>query len=241
MATVLKISSDRRFASSLQYIKRRLVAVKNTSCSLGEEKNRTVLTVENYNPSTVIDALADVVVTDCKAHYIQSRLRLPIEGEINRAAFIKALSTFDLETDKIIAKSLIRLTPNFLIDSFYEFMTDDLKVRWQEVCILANENICYLICGHTFAELLRFLISNIESLSDEAHLFFKKNGVEVLGKSLRPFKNIYINESLPHDVQVVTKLVAIAPKRIFVHDAKSTDRALINNIQNLFGGCVVIS
>ena len=245
----MEISSDERFASSLQYIRRRLATVGNVQCTLHNTQPRQVLRIEIRGASAVrqisaiiADAIADIIVTDCKAYYIGDKIRLPIEDAVSRHAFIRALSTFDRDTDKIIAKTLLKLTPHFYLDSFYEFMLDVLKSRWNEVCILANENICYLVCQKTFLELLRFLISNIESLSDEAHIVARgepgKEELEVLGRGLKPLKNIYINESLPQDVQVVTKLVTIAPKRIFIY---KDDSALVQSIKNLFGSCVVVN
>ena len=262
MTPILQISTDEKFASSVAYLKRRLQSLVTSGevvVAVEKDKARTRLVVgsvdiDKSKPSDpkvmalvkrvaacAIDAIADVVVTDCKFYYIATRLRLPIKDDICRHAFIKALSTFDRDTDKLIAKGLIKLTPNFFLDSFYDFMTDPLKTRWQEVCTLANENTAYLMCGTTFSELLRFLISNIESLSEEAHLFAEHDKVEVFGKGKRPFKNIYINEELPQDVQVVTKLIAIAPKKIFLHEeTKPLGEGLVRNIQDLFGNSVVI-
>jgi hypothetical protein len=210
-----------------------------------ERNGETVVQTVRRIASTVVDAIADVVVTDCKSHYIETSLKLPIEDEISRHAFIQALAAFDSAIDKTIAKSLIKLTPDFLLDSFYQFMTDDLKTRWQEVCVLANENAGYLVCGNTFRELLRFLISNLECREREVHLFERAEGMEILSGGLKPFNNIYINEDLPRDVQTVSKLITIAPKKIYLHQDKTagqpelkTDSPLLSFIQNIFGSCV---
>jgi hypothetical protein len=193
--------------------------------------------------SVIADALADIIITDCKAHYINERIRLPIRDRLARHAFTSALSTFDRDTDKIIAKSIL---DNFTggagcvcrLDGLYEFRLDALKSRWEEVCLLANENICYLVCQRTFLELLRFLISNIDGISDEVHVVRGAEGLEVLGPDLTPIEGIYINESLPADIRVVGKLIAIAPKRIFLHADHPT---LAGHIKNLFGTCTVVN
>ena len=265
---ILTISTDEKFAGSLRYVLRRLAGfIKSEKVSvrmLKKDKRTSLVVVLNDVSSvvtikrlgnTIIDCLADVVVTDCKAYYIESSLKLPIDDEISRHAFIMALSNFDSDTDKTIARSLIRLTPNFLLDSFYQFMIDDLKVRWNEVCSLANENACYLACAGTFRELLRFLISNLESREREVHLFQRPDGMEFLTGGLKPINNIYINEDLPPDVQIVNKLISIAPKKIYLHcDNKDnngdndgnnggkncTRTSLVNYIQSLFSGCVQI-
>lgn len=247
---VVTISTDERFAASLRYILKRLESFIKTGVISARilkngARNELIIAINALDEakvkkiaSTVIDSIAEVVITDCKSYYIESSLKLPIDDEISRHAFIRALSSFDSETDKMIAKSLIKLTPSFLLDSFYQFMIDDLKVRWNEVCGLANENACYLVCAGTFRELLRFLISNLESRASEVHLFKRKNGIEVLNGGLKPINNIYINEDLPADIQVVSKLISVAPKKIFIHDNDQTP--LISFIQNLFGGCVQV-
>ena len=176
----MEISTDERFVSSLTHIQTR---VGDTRCAFSQEGTRTKLTIEKVDPRVIIDALADVVITDCKSYYISTHIRLPVEDAACRNAFIKALSTFDRDTDKIIVKTLLKSMPNFYggeidakkrelfyLDSFYEFMLDILKSRWDEVCMLANENACYLVCKKTFMELLHFLISNIESKSDREEI-----------------------------------------------------------------------
>jgi hypothetical protein len=254
---IMQISTDEKFASTLKHVKSALSQFEGNSvatCAVTKRDSRTELsivlnadkkatnqTLANIRRivSATTDALADVVVTDMKIHYIASKLKLPIDDEINRHAFIKALSEFDSNTDKILARSLLKLTPRFLLDSFYDFMIDELKHRWNEVCVLANENVCFLVCNKTFSELLRFLISNIESRSDEVHIFARNEKIEILNPALKPFTNIYINEDLPPDIQVVTKLISIAPKRIFLHDdASALQNPLVKNIQDIFGACV---
>lgn len=244
---ILEISTDERFASSLQHIRTKVSAIKSVNCSISADDIRQTITINASEGqrkqivSTVIDAISEIVITDFKSFYIQNHINIPISDPITRHAFFKALVTFDRDTDKIIAKTMIKLTPSFLLDSFYEFMIDILKQRWDEVCYLANENICYLVCQKTFSELLRFLISNIDSLSDEAHLFVRGDDIEILGRGLKPLNDIYINHTLPPNIKAVTKLVAIAPKKIFLHKGTDYfDENLINSIQNLFGSCVVV-
>lgn len=262
--TTLNISTDDKFASSLKYIRtclsqyekskllrtklvhsggrhELLIAFETPASAAAAPKGKDEISVRKI-ASVLVNAIADIVVTDCKAYYITTRTKLPMQDALCKHAFIKALSEFDSNADKLIAKSLLRLTPTFLLDSYYEFMLDVLKKRWQEVINLANENVCYLVCDKTFAELLRFLISNIESRSDEVHLFNRAEKIEVLSGALKPFNNIYINEDLPADIQVVSKLISIAPKKIFLHQEKTPfEVALVKNIQNLFGGCVFIT
>jgi len=247
--------------SSLRYIDKRLEPFKKSGAVTTKRsdfggRSRLVITfnglemgntarkkkanteIANGIALAIADAVADIVITDCKFHYIESSLKLPIEDEISRHAFIRALTGFDRTTDKSIAKTLINITPDFLLDSFYTFSLDTLKSRWQEVCALANDNACFLICDGTFRELLRFLISNLESREHEVHLFGRDGGVEVLTRALKPV-NVYVNDELSADAQVVSKLIAIAPKRIFLH--QNISPVMQEFVCNLFGSCVVIT
>ena len=262
MREIFNISTNDLFVSSLSYIEKRLEPFKKAgllTAKITRGGGRNQLTIvlngakrgkaarNNQNSlrdrraleAALVDALAEVVITDCKVHFIQTSLKLPIEDEISRHAFIRALSGFDRDPDKIIAKSLIKIDANFLLDSFYAFSIDILKTRWLEVCELANENACFLVCDGTFRELLRFLISNLESREPEVHLFRRENGgVDVLTGGLKPI-NVYIGGELSPDVQVVSKLISIAPKRIFLH-RNISDSPVFDFIQSVFGSCVKV-
>jgi hypothetical protein len=213
------------------------------SCLVAADGNDMTLSCDGVGfRGTLLDALADVVITDCKSFYINEKIRLPIKDVLARHAFTAALSTFDRTTDKIIAKTILE---NVFTDGgvchlggIYEFCLGNLKSRWDEVVLLANENVCYLVCQKTFNELLRFLISNIESISDEAHIIANANGFEVVGAGLTPIDEVYINNELPNAIGVVCKLIAIAPKRIYLH---IQEPALVGQIKNLFGTGAVIS
>jgi hypothetical protein len=258
---ILTISTGGIFLSSLRYIEKQLepfrktgdITTKIVGCS-----GRNNLTIVFHDlqggvtvhdglkrpetarkiASTLVNAMANVVITDCKHHYIETSLKLPIDDEISRHAFIRALSGFDRCQDLAIAKSLIKLTPDFLLDSFYTFSLDTLKTRWQEVCALANENACYLVCDGTFRELLRFLIRNLETTQPEVHLFECDGNVEIRDQQLRPI-NVYVNDELSPDAKVVSQLISVAPKRIFLHQNISAS-PILEFIQNLFGNCVQV-
>jgi len=242
---VLNISTSGLFKSSLKFLQERMEAHAKNCCittklEITQERNQLFVSYDNSNSkvnAVLTDAIAEVVITDCKYHYIESSLTLPIEDGISRHAFIRALSNFDRATDKIIAKSLVKITPNFLLDSFYTFSLDALKKRWQEACALANDNACFLVCDGTFRELLRFLISNLETRVPEVHLFQRAGEVEVLTRNLKP-ASVYVGDELSGDAQVISKLIDLAPKRIFLHQDVNT--AMQDCICNLFGGCVQV-
>lgn len=257
---VFSISTNDIFLSSLRHIERQLEPFKK-DCDITTEivhsggRHQLSVALGGFNRGQVtqndaitalmhkvipamVDAIADVIITDCKYYYIESSIKLSIQDEISRHAFIRALSNFDRTQDLCIAKSLINLTPNFLLDSFYTFSLDVLKERWQEVCELANENACYLMCDGTLRELLRFLISNLESRYPEVHLFQRADKVEVLASNLKPV-NVYVNDELSQDSQVISTLISIAPKRIFCH-VNAKPSPILDFIRELFRGCIMV-
>jgi hypothetical protein len=137
-----------------------------------------------------VDAIADVIATDCKAYYINEKIRVPIKNVVLRSAFTTALLAFDRDTDRVIAKEIVKQTHTAAVlhlDSLYDFCLDILKSRWDEVCLLANENIGYLVCQKTFMELLQFLISNIDCKMDETmFMHIRENTVREDVKKMFP-------------------------------------------------------
>ena len=78
---IVEISSDKRFASSLDYLQKRLEkAAKYSVTSKVVSSERFVLKcdIEVGVSAVLVDAIAEVVITDLKTHFIESRLRLPI-------------------------------------------------------------------------------------------------------------------------------------------------------------------
>jgi len=134
------------------------------------ERFQTSLEYINDHGSSV-ESIANVIITDLKAHYIASQIKLPIRDMVARNAFTSALLAFDRDTDLIIAKTILdgyfTKTDECNLDGIYDFMLGVLKTRWDEVCLLANDNACYLACQSTFQELLQFLIQSIDCQMDD--------------------------------------------------------------------------
>jgi len=232
MSQTISIRSDERFASCLPYVGERLarskidVKLAPLECLI---ERRTKALQEH-----LISALSEVIVVDCKAHFIESNLKLPIQNKLHKHAFIRALCEFDYETDKMIASALLQLGDEFLLHSFYDFCTDKLKTRWQEAITLANDNLPHLLCGQNFCELLRFLVSTIENRTHEAFIVKRGACVEVLDRNMRPFEGVYVNLTLPEDIRIIETLVALSPRKIF---NLTGSKDLQETIETIFGNC----
>ncbi|MCL2621667.1 MAG: putative sporulation protein YtxC, partial [Firmicutes bacterium] len=204
---------------------------------------RAVVVVENVTKNQIENTIAEVIINEYKAAFLKKSLILPIENEINKAAFIKALTTFDRDSDKIITLTQLNITnktEEFLLDSFFNFKLEALRKRWEEVCKLANENTSYLVCSQTFVELLRFLIKNLESKCNEVHLFSNNNTYQLLNQDFKPIKPVYSNEEVSAELDVIQNLISLSPKKIVLHLNTSEANSTINYICNLFENNVEI-
>jgi len=237
----LKIVADERFLQSFAYIKKRLVGMANVEFVESDDTLEISLSTKNYNVLEIIkDSIAEIIVTDAKTFFIRENIKLPTHDEVGVTAFLSALCEFDRSTDKVIVSGLINLTPEFVIGSFYDFCLDILKQRWSEVCVLANENLPLLMCRQTFSELLRFLVSNIDSSINEVFLKLekKKNSdeIKVCDRHMKEIEYVYVNEGLSNEQRVMASLVALNPRRIFFDDC---DCELYERVQEIFPCCVL--
>ena len=253
MREILCIEVDTRFESCVGYLGRRLEPFINPGYVSVEidggifrimyndavdvprfDNEKRIIRIR----AVIVDAISEVIINDCKAHFIAEQMRLPATDVLGNHAFVCALSTFDRATDKMIASGLVKLTPRFLLGSFYDFCLASLKKRWLEVCVLANENINYLMCGKNFNELIRFLIANIENTCDYVHLVRGSDGViEMTCSDAKALNNLYVGEGLGPEICLLQKLIMLSPRRIFFVG----ECELFNRIRKMFVACVDVN
>jgi len=239
MVNKVVVESDERFSTSLGYVKGRVEAV-GAKAILRTQKDGTVrLDVRNLADVEVLrDAIADVIVNDCKAHYILENMKLPIRDSFDRHLFISALCEFDREMDKYLTMEILQMTPTIVLSGYYDFKLGNLKIRWDEICMIANENIENLVAEGNFFELLRYLISNLEHRIDEAFLECIDGKVRVYDRQMKPLVGVYANESQSEIERAISVLVSHNPRRIFFWGGEVE---FFNRLRNLFGGCMEIS
>jgi len=233
------VESDERFSTSLGYIKGRVEGVGAKAVLKTDKGGYARLDIKNLTDSEVLlGAVADVIVNDCKAHYILQNMKLPIRDSFDRHLFISALCEFDREMDKYLALEILQMTPTIVLSGYYDFKLGTLKTRWDEICMIANENIENLVAEGNFFELLRYLISNLEHRIDEAFLECIDGKVRVYDRQMKPLVGVYANESQSEIERAISILVAHNPRRIFFWGGESE---FFNRLRNLFCGCVEIN
>jgi len=125
----MKISTDERFLFCLKYL------AEKFNSKLTQSNNRYVLNLKsNINQFRLFDCIISQIVTTMKSFYLLSKLK------IKNKTLIKILLNYDKKADTIIAGTLFKITNEILLDSLYDFGLSKLKIRWDEVIQLVNEN-----------------------------------------------------------------------------------------------------
>lgn len=217
----MEISTDERFVESLRYISRKFnLPVKRVG-----ERYKVVLPL-NVDQDKYLDLIVHQIVTTMKGNYIKDKIKIKDE------TLIRILVNYDKKTDIIIATALIKITPIILLDAVFDFGISRLKMRWDEVIQLVNENHVKLTQKELFNELLRFLILNMDHKTKEAHIIYMDQTAKVCNSRLEPYKQT--------DTNIINTLIDIAPKQIFIHVDQNLETTLVKKIQSLFPNCVCI-
>jgi len=129
-------------------------------------------------------------------------------------------SSSNLEKEKIILYikratllkqgSAIARLKNIVLESFFYFQLLPLKEKWKELAGIANENGTYLLSEDSFIELLKFLIDNIEFLSDEVIIEVEKDNIKILDINENPIAE---KEQIS-DFDLVDYLFKSSPRKI---------------------------
>ena len=181
----------------------------------------------------ICDAIAEVITTHFKKQFIDSRLHLPIHNKLNLDALKKALVAFDRETDRYIVSHNLKLNKSIYVESFYEFKLQKLRLKWNELIKLANENAGYLLCNDTFIDLLKFLIDNIEISSNIINVIKEEQRFKICDENFNEIEMEERKECEDNEAFLITSLINLSPKRIFVYcdlDENSSALTLISQV-----------
>ncbi|MBQ4535450.1 MAG: hypothetical protein IJA22_01340 [Clostridia bacterium] len=158
----------------------------------------------------ISNAISNGVCTFLKEDFLSRHLHIPVEGALENYAFKQALVYFDRETDKFLVNKHLKLEKNIVLESFFYFQLLPLKEKWKELAGIANENGTYLLSEDSFIELLKFLIDNIEFLSDEVIIEVEKDNIKILDINENPIAE---KEQIS-DFDLVDYLFKSSPRKI---------------------------
>ena len=107
-----------------------------------------------------------------------------------------------------------------------------MKLKWEDLVSLANDNYFYLLSGGNFFELMKFLLSNLDSKVEKLEVNFDNGKFNLLslGKTLDlPFM---INNNCQEDL--AASIVSLSPKTITIYNGKNLNKEVETFLCKLF-------
>ncbi|NCB48613.1 MAG: hypothetical protein EOM55_03235 [Clostridia bacterium] len=181
------------------------------------------------------EKLAEVILISFKKEYILKSLNFERIQTKNLSVFLQALICFDSEIDKQIISERLHLRNDFYLTSFISFKLKFLKEKWNELVLLANDNMMYLLNDDSCVELIKFLISNLEHRYYAVNIFLKDDCYLLCDMQGKVIDDFLIEKHIVYDdSNLINSLVALNPEKIIVHCNKISKDKLIKNLFEFF-------
>jgi len=179
--------------------------------------------------------IAEAIIFIEKEALIKKESNLKNVTKTSFGAFIKALVLFDFEADKKEIMCSLDLTKNLDLNAFFNFRLRSLKKKWLELINLTNQNNGFIGGADV---LLEMLVDNLE-VSDRK-VFVEKVSQEFIlldeeGKKIEEEK---LSKSIFDEIELVTSLIILAPKKINVLCKNDISKETMNLINYIFAGRV---
>lgn len=211
----------------LEYMKYSLSQNINCIVALSKTKQESILSVASNNKKELINALikeiTKYIAFKFKESFFYNNLKLTQLNLEYKKALIKALVLFDIESDERFIKKNIILTKTIDINSLFYFKLNLLKLNWQEMVNVANNNACAFFSNENFLELIKFLIESMPKKEKQVNVIFNNNKFEITNSNNKILKNQFENEK-NIELALVSNLIYIAPEKINLY--------CINNLSN---------
>ncbi len=226
----------KKFETIIENLKN--VSLKNVEDTI----ELTYNTKKNATKTTAFikQTLAECVVIFYKASYIQQNLNLPSKFNEYRNVLCKSLAVFDRVSEINEVQELLSNSQTVNVNSFYIFMLKPMRSRWDEICDLFTQNMSYLFMSNTFTELVKYLISTTESQETEVYVYqhnslvyLRNKAGDNLSEPIKVGKN-YVPE-------VVSELILLAPRGIYLKYGNVNDSELTETILDLFAEKVIVN
>ena len=214
-------------------------------CGLFDGRACLSLAVHDNNKefikSLVLDVVSDTIVTFYKHEYLNENVSSNIISSTTRETLIKALSEFDKATDIDLVKKNLVFNNAIVIDSFYHFRLNELKIRWHEISELVNNNLPNLVAGDCLSDMMKFLISAGPIKTDEIYIINKNEFLLLKGKELGLHTIKFRKKSKDTEQKLITALISLSPKRIYITSDIYNECKFLKSVENLFDGRVIIT
>ena len=186
----------------------------------------------------MLSIITDIIVDVYKAEYIVKQFDFKVSEDLLFGAFVKALCVFDIDVDRQIIYQKLLPYESINLDSFFDFKLKFLKQKWDDLVALANDNYIYLLSNNNFAELIKFLISNLESKENIVSVQYldSRYKLEANGKEIK----MPLACDNCDDQNLIESLIYFCPKKIVLDNSRLWDNGVVDTINLLFENRVEI-
>ena len=232
------VSSDRM--SSVEYIKNVLQEEKIFFNSLSEDylesRFNLYIDFDEEVKSTFLyrlkDLIAEVICLTYKYEFFVKKLRLKIDNNELKLAFIKSLSIYDIDADKEYIFSLNLIDKIICIDGIYNFMLKGLTERWEEVAKLTNLNFHCFKSVESQILFIKYLLNTQNSKLKDVVLYCKDGKLKISDKYDKEL-NFYSLLSESDGVSALFSLIWLHPENIYVKPTAEKS-SLFSVVRTLF-------
>lgn len=184
-------------------------------------------------------ALADLFCEQIKFAFLSDNIDSLFGDESYRFALAKVCTYFDNDLDKqIVMQNLELNSKKFNIESFFYFRLGMLRQKWLELCNITTSNSSAIIKSGNFNELVRFLLSNIETRSQSVILEMQEKCI--IYHDLRKDFDIITTIDPNDKFLVLGKLIELNPSLIKVYPDKENAET-INLLKNIFDDKIILN
>ncbi len=204
----------------------------SVSCNESPETVMIILSFEKNDKNKVLhiikEFLCETYCSVAKREYLEKVIpKSSIEKE-KRETLIRALVSFDGENDRKIVLSSLKIERIFNIDGFYNFRLRALQREWEDLSMLARENLQLSQSkNYTVDLLLRFLLGAITPINETVRICYSDDGYRIFtpqGTEL---------SSCLSEKELLDGLVDIAPIEIICDETITSDK-LTTRLNSIF-------
>lgn len=182
---------------------------------------------KNKVKSLLANALNDLFTLLEKRVFFIKALNMKFCDSLSRDMLVNTLSHFNLLAERNYVASKLKLSGDFNLDGFYNFMLRDLREEWAESAKMIRDNSDLVSEEDSFNVILKFLLSGIEAQSKVISVN-KADGGYILFDAADDSVSSYSSAE-----QLLLNLINIAPEKVIVNETV-TDCRLLKKLKGIF-------
>ena len=211
---------------------------QKSAVAFNETENAYLFAVEHNCAEPVVGVLSKEICSYLlqkeKIKYLSSHLNnTSVLGELE-PIFVKTLTMFDSEADRLEIQKNLRLNKELHLNEFYFFRCKKLQKKWQEICDMTNENDFFFSSNELTFQLIRFLLSNCKRKTDELLLLKEDNHIYLYNNNNKIAVFDANEDKTNCGNKIVVKVLDNLPNRLVLKNKKSFDIDFVGLLDLIF-------